>query len=108
MGDFENAAAAFQKGLDIDPTNQSLKVGLQNSQARIPSTSQTTPSLSSPRSDSTSGGQGGFPDLASLMNNPAMMQMAQQMMANGGLEGLMGNPAVQNMVSIISCVEDAM
>jgi len=49
-------------------------------------------------------GAGGMPDLASLMSNPAMMQMAQQMMANGGLERLMSNPAVANMVSYIDRV----
>jgi small glutamine-rich tetratricopeptide repeat-containing protein alpha len=47
------------------------------------------------------GGGGGMPDLASMMNNPAMMQMAQEMMANGGLERLASNPAVANMVSDI-------
>jgi hypothetical protein len=45
------------------------------------------------------GGAGGMPDLAGIMNNPAMMQMAQQMMANGGLERVMSNPTVANMVS---------
>jgi hypothetical protein len=45
------------------------------------------------------GGAGGMPDLAGMMNNPAMMQMAQQMMANGGLERVMSNPSVANMVS---------
>lgn len=44
------------------------------------------------------GGGGGMPDIASLMNNPRMMEMAQQMMANGGLEQLMQNPAIRNMV----------
>ncbi|KAH7915145.1 TPR-like protein [Hygrophoropsis aurantiaca] len=44
------------------------------------------------------GGAGGMPDIASLMNNPAMMQMAQQMMANGGLANLMSNPSVANMM----------
>ena len=44
------------------------------------------------------GGAGGMPDLASLMQNPMLMQMAQQMAANGGLERLMSNPAVANMV----------
>lgn len=34
------------------------------------------------------GGGGGMPDLASLMSNPALMQMAQGMMANGGLDSL--------------------
>ncbi|KAJ7462811.1 hypothetical protein B0H11DRAFT_1923221 [Mycena galericulata] len=45
------------------------------------------------------GGGGGMPDLASMMNNPQMMAMAQQMMANGGLANLMGNPAVANMMN---------
>jgi small glutamine-rich tetratricopeptide repeat-containing protein alpha len=44
-------------------------------------------------------GGGGMPDIATLMNNPGMMAMAQQMMANGGLESLMQNPAVANMVN---------
>ena len=40
-----------------------------------------------------------MPDIASLLQNPMMMQMAQQMMANGGMERMMQNPAVANMVS---------
>lgn len=43
------------------------------------------------------GGAGGMPDLASMMNNPQMMAMAQSMMANGGLERLMSNPAIRGM-----------
>lgn len=46
------------------------------------------------------GGGGGMPDLASMMNNPQMMAMAQQMMSNGGLANLMQNPAVSDMVSL--------
>src|SRR6266550_4142467 len=41
---------------------------------------------------------GGMPDLASLMNNPQVMQMAQQLASNGGLANMMQNPAVANMV----------
>lgn len=44
------------------------------------------------------GGAGGMPDIASLLQNPAMMQMAQQMMGNGGLEKLMENPMLKGMV----------
>lgn len=44
---------------------------------------------------------GGMPDLASLMNNPQVMQMAQQLASNGGLANLMQNPAVANMVSYL-------
>ncbi|KIO02396.1 hypothetical protein M404DRAFT_148114 [Pisolithus tinctorius Marx 270] len=42
---------------------------------------------------------GGMPDLGSMMNNPMMMQMAQQLMANGGLERMMSNPSVANMMN---------
>jgi len=45
------------------------------------------------------GGGGGMPDLGSLMNNPQFMAMAQQMMANGGLEQLMQNPLVADMMN---------
>ncbi|KZO89585.1 TPR-like protein [Calocera viscosa TUFC12733] len=45
------------------------------------------------------GGAGGMPDLAGLMNNPQIMQAAQQMMANGGLEQLMNNPMMRNLAS---------
>lgn len=51
------------------------------------------------------GGGGGVPNLESLMNNPQFMAMAQQMMANGGLEQLLKNPAVNNMVCFIRLVE---
>lgn len=44
------------------------------------------------------GGMPGMPDLAGMMNNPMMMQMASQLMQNGGLERLMSNPSVANMV----------
>lgn len=47
------------------------------------------------------GGGGGMPDLASIMNNPQMMAMAQQMMANGGLANLMQNPAVASMACVL-------
>jgi small glutamine-rich tetratricopeptide repeat-containing protein alpha len=43
-------------------------------------------------------GAGGMPDMANLMNNPMMAQMAQQMMGDGGMARLMQNPSVLNMV----------
>lgn len=127
LGDFKSAASAFRRGLEIDPSNASLKTGLQNAEARIvPEENETLddmPPLESPAVRGGSGqsgpdmsemlrnmgmggdapgagGGGGMPDLASMMSNPAMMQMAQQMMQNGGLERLMQNPALANMVRV--------
>ncbi|TFK41279.1 hypothetical protein BDQ12DRAFT_647174 [Crucibulum laeve] len=120
LGDFSAAASAFERGLKLEPGNASLKSGLQNAQARI------VPEEDAPLSNEAAtagagagaglggmadmlrnmgmgggagGGGGGMPDLASLMNNPQMMAMAQQMAANGGLASLMQNPAVANMMS---------
>ena len=45
------------------------------------------------------GGGGGMPDIASLMNNPQMMAMAQNLMQSGALEGLMSNPRMRDMAN---------
>lgn len=125
LGDYAAAASAYRRGLDLDPSSASLKSGLQSAEARIvPGDDGPPPLISDEISSSTSGapapagagmggmadmlrnmggpggaGGGGMPDIATLMNNPGMMAMAQQMMANGGLESLMQNPAVANMVN---------
>lgn len=118
----------------MDPTNASLKTGLQSAEARIAEDDEMPPlepaDLPAARSEPSAGatpdlggmadmlrnmgmgggggaggaGAGGMPDLAGLMSNPMMMQMAQQMMQNGGMERLMQNPNVANMVSrTLSC-----
>jgi small glutamine-rich tetratricopeptide repeat-containing protein alpha len=121
LGDYTAAAAAFRRGLELDPSNANLKSGLSNSEDRI-STDDGPPPLipdenfppaQSPGSLPNAGaglgnmadmlggmsGGGGLPDMASMMSNPMFMQMAQNMMANGGLESLMSNPAVANMMN---------
>ena len=99
-----------------------MKTGLENAEARVAAEEEEADQVSSPArgvSPTTpaapagmpdmagmsemlrgmGGGGGGMPDIASLMSNPALMGMAQQMMGNGGLENLMRNPAVAGMVS---------
>lgn len=122
LSDYSAAAGAFERGLKLEPGNAGLKSGLQNAKARL--TEETSARSVSPSSPSATpsaggglgnlsgmadmlrgmggaggGGGGGMPDLASIMNNPQMMAMAQQMAASGGLDSLMSNPAVANMVS---------
>lgn len=123
LSDFKAAASAFERGLNLDPANSSLKSGLQNAQARIVPDDDATEEINSPDASATptrsapgagpdlggmadmlrgmgGGGGGSMPDLASLMNNPQMMAMASQLASNGGLASLMQNPTVANMVSI--------
>ncbi|KAG6866883.1 hypothetical protein C0991_008820 [Blastosporella zonata] len=133
MGEFENAATAFQQGLDIAPDTEFLKVALRNVKERLQE-DHSVPEESASGSEiggSAGGGgmadllrgmgggggsgmadllrgmgggaggpgAGGMPDLASLMNNPQMMAMAQQMAQNGSLNSIMQNPAVANMMN---------
>ncbi|KAL0950701.1 hypothetical protein HGRIS_007478 [Hohenbuehelia grisea] len=123
MSDYKAAADAFERGLKLDPSNASLKSGLQNAKSRIPADDDTDgpPPLVPDEVPAATrgapggfppgglggmadmlrgmgGGGGGMPDIASMMNNPQMMAMAQQMMANGGLANLMSNPAVADMM----------
>ncbi|KAI9444974.1 putative stress-induced protein STI1 [Lactarius indigo] len=108
IGDYSGAAAAYRRGLELEPNNVAMKTGLQNCEARIASDGDAAPSrlvpgpsaggLADALRNMGGAGAGGMPDIASMMNNPAMMEMAQQMMANGGLERLMSNPAVANMM----------
>jgi small glutamine-rich tetratricopeptide repeat-containing protein alpha len=132
LGDYKAAADAFSKGVELDPSNENLKSGLKNAMARLPAEDNDDdgppPLMPEDQINSSSpnpaasgglpnlagmadmmrgmggGGAGGMPDLASMMNNPMMMQMAQQMMANGGLERLMSNPSVANMVHSLTSV----
>ncbi|KAF8736030.1 hypothetical protein AX14_001032 [Amanita brunnescens Koide BX004] len=116
LGDYRAAAEAFERGLKQDPTNAGLKAGLQNAQTRIAAdasdvSSGSTTGTPGPdpqnmgamadmlRNMGGAGRGGGMPDLASLMNNPQVMQMAQQLASNGGLASLMQNPAVSNMMN---------
>ncbi|KAJ7275467.1 hypothetical protein B0H12DRAFT_1227952 [Mycena haematopus] len=134
LTDFRASADAFERGLKLDPNNAGLKSGLENSKARIvpdddelpplvPDTGATAARgaggaaggmggmggmadlLSGMGRGGGGGGGGGMPDLASLMQNPQMMAMAQQMMANGGLAGLMQNPAVANLMGRVQSGE---
>jgi small glutamine-rich tetratricopeptide repeat-containing protein alpha len=119
LTDFRASADAFERGLKLDPNNAGLKSGLDNSKARIVPEDEDVPPLIPDAATTPSargaggapggmggmadllagmgGGGGGMPDIASLMQNPQMMAMAQQMMANGGLANLMQNPSVADV-----------
>ncbi|EJT97979.1 TPR-like protein [Dacryopinax primogenitus] len=124
MKQYAKAADAFRKGLVLDPSNANMKSGLENAEARVsegadeddededPRQTAPAPAAAAPggfdfsRAAEMLGGMGGgrgggagggMPDLAGLMNNPQVMQAAQQMMANGGLEQVMNNPMMRNL-----------
>ncbi|KAI9030430.1 hypothetical protein DFJ74DRAFT_656613 [Hyaloraphidium curvatum] len=98
---FQDAVDAYEKGLKLDPSNAAMKQQLQMAKERAKASS---PSGSSPASQTgpapsiPGAGPGGF-DINSMLSNPAIAQMAQQVMQNPEmLSSLMNNPMLQNLM----------
>ena len=87
LGNKEDAIKAVEQGLLVNSNNAALETHLKTLKS----------ATGSPVSSSAAGGSRASP-LAGLMNNPEIMRMAQQMMGNGGMEGLMNNPQVAEML----------
>ncbi|KAK3847871.1 MAG: hypothetical protein J3R72DRAFT_416563 [Linnemannia gamsii] len=110
VGKYKDAVTAYEKGLTLEPNNATMKSSLATARTKARD-NEVTPAARSggagagagglpagfPDLSALGGGAGGMPDLASLMSNPALMNMAQQMMQSGALNNLMSNPAMQQM-----------
>lgn len=102
LNKYNDAVDAYERGLELDPENATLKSSLATAKAKAnagsversaePSSAGGMPDLSA-----LGGGAGGMPDLGALLNNPALMGMAQQMMQSGALDNLMSNPNIARM-----------
>jgi len=103
LGKFEDAVKSYEKVLELDPNNASVKQSLELAKSKVSSSENTRASDAGSSSAGAGGMPGGMPnlnglDFASLMNNPAVMKMAQEMMKNPeALNNLMSNPALANM-----------
>lgn len=111
MDKYQDAVDAYEKGLELDPNNATLKSSLATAKSKLNagSVERSVPAESSaggaggmPNFGGAGGmpnfgGAGGMPDLGALLNNPALMNMAQQMMQSGALDNLMSNPNVARM-----------
>ncbi|GAA6063603.1 hypothetical protein JCM10212_006220 [Sporobolomyces blumeae] len=117
-GEYAEAVEAYETGLELDPNNATMKSSLATARSRAPAAAPDTSNSSVSRGSSPAGAAaggagsnplagfpgmsgGGMPDFASMMNNPAIMQMAQQMMQGGNMERIMNNPAMQRMMESV-------
>lgn len=85
-GQYSEAVSAYERGLEVDPSNKLMKAGLDASKSKANESSVTSrpgegaqPSNAGAAAGGFPGAGGGMPDLSSLMNNPMLGQMAQQM-----------------------------
>jgi small glutamine-rich tetratricopeptide repeat-containing protein alpha len=95
QGKYSEAITAFEKCLELDPSNDTARENMRSAKEKLASKSSVSPSSSSaPSAAGGAGGAGGGlpgglggmadllnnPMLSSLMSNPQVMQAAQQMM----------------------------
>lgn len=125
LGDAKAAMEAYKKGLEVegDKKSDGMTKGYETAKRRVEeelersispndeasSTSETA--RSAPAAGAAAGasagglpdfssmfGGGGMPSLSEMMNNPQIMQAAQQMMLDpNAMQNLMSNPAVRQM-----------
>lgn len=118
LGDAEGAVDAYQKGIDAEGNGgsdamrralETAKKKLQESEpseTNVPETSRESPSSGMPDLSSLASmlgggggsGGGGMPDLSSIMNNPMLSGMAQNLMSNPEMmNSLMNNPRLRQL-----------
>lgn len=86
------AIDAYKRALELDPGNAAAKASLEAllraSSAPSSAAANSAPNLKLPAGM----------DINSLLSNPELMGMAQQMMKDGSLNKMMKDPAVQAMM----------
>ncbi|KAJ1563734.1 hypothetical protein HK405_000970, partial [Cladochytrium tenue] len=97
LGEYSSAVDAYERGLRLDPGNQSMKQSLSAAKDRLGTSgsSSSTATRSDPAA-AAGGGPGGL-DFASMLNNPNFMNMASQMMSNPAISQMLNNPAIAQM-----------
>ncbi|KAF8422050.1 hsc70 cochaperone, partial [Tirmania nivea] len=125
LGDTKGAMEAYEKGMDVESSggktpSEAMRRGFETAKKRLAEEQGEEdigasesghgmgggmPGLSSLASMFGGGGAGGggMPDLAGLMNNPMIAQMAQNVMKNPDMLGkMMSNPKVKEMMDGVS------
>lgn len=90
LDDHESALECYRKALELDPGNQSYQNNLEIAEQKLQEMAAQS------GFNMGMGGMPGMPNLGSMLNNPAMMQMAQSMMTNPEMQNMMSN-LMQNM-----------
>ncbi|VDM38293.1 unnamed protein product [Toxocara canis] len=99
---YEQAVDAYKKALELDPNQESYKNNLKIAQEKVKEMENAARHAFGAGAAAGAGGfpfGGGMPNMAEVLNNPAMMQMATQLMSDPNIQnmmtqmmsGLMGN-----------------
>lgn len=111
LGEPEDAVISFQKALDLEPTDASIKASLQaairasSHDSKLSATSGSEEAKAAPLWNDP--GAGGF-DFSSMLKNPQLMAMAQQMMQGDAMKDILKDPKASNVLESLMKNPDLM
>lgn len=84
LNDHHRARDCYKKAAELDPSNESYTTNLSIAEEKIAELERSDPLAA------LAGGLGNF-DIGSVLQNPALMQMASQVMSDPAMQNLMSN-----------------
>ncbi|CAH1772497.1 unnamed protein product [Owenia fusiformis] len=91
LGEHHLATDSYRKALELDPMNQSYKTNLDIAEQQLKDTNLGGGERLNPVFGNLApGGMGGM-DIGAMLGNPAIMNMATQMMSNPEMQQMLGN-----------------
>ena len=102
---YDESVEAYKKALAADPGNATIKASLATAEAKLEASKTISSSgasavdqekAASPMDDAGLPNLGGM-DLGSMLNNPALMNMASSMMSNPAFSSMLQNPQIAQM-----------
>ncbi|QSL66240.1 hypothetical protein MERGE_000615 [Pneumocystis wakefieldiae] len=111
-GQYKDALDVYLKGLKVDPNSEVMKRGYDLVKKNLSEHNDSVPtqdknlkfediSKTSNLDSSNEASRAGIPDFASIMNNPAFMSVAQNLMSSGALNNILNNPRVARLAQDI-------
>jgi small glutamine-rich tetratricopeptide repeat-containing protein alpha len=89
LNDHHRALECYKKAAELDPTNESYKNNLSIAEEKVAELDRTNP-MGAFGGLGGLGGLGNF-DIGSVLGNPALMNMASQLMQDPNMQNLIGN-----------------
>jgi len=125
MGNYKEAVQNYRRALELDPDNVTLKESLESAEKKAPLATQAPnnnlgdilnnpmfQNLSQQFQGSTRSGENSeaesSTDFSGLLNNPDLMNMAQNVMSQPGFSEMLNNPAMMNMAQSFMRNPDAL
>jgi small glutamine-rich tetratricopeptide repeat-containing protein alpha len=95
---YQDAVEAYERAAEIEPDNKATQDSLRQARNKLKKKAQKDSTVANTEVPAGGAGAGGgFPGMASLMNNPAMKKALDQVGGPSGLSNLMRDPQMMAM-----------